>query len=201
VQPNTTYSVTVTNTDSEGTSQPSSPVELKSPNEDGEAEKEHKNVETCEQNTGTIKLSPGLSETPHVQNMTLKGELKGCGGPLGIESGTYVDHLKTTEEVTCSALVSSSLEPTTAAVSLSVKWAPTEEGKSKGSLILPLSEAPLTGLTGTLEGGPFSAPTSISAASVYESFTGGPTCGQAVGKKKAKPVKSGSFSTGEVEFG
>ncbi len=201
VQPDTTYSVTVTNTDPEGTSLPSSPVEVKSPNEDGEAEKEHNNVEICEQSTGTIKLSPGLSETPHVQSITIKGELKGCGGPLGIESGTYVDHLKTTEEVTCSALVSSSLESSTAAASLSVKWAPTEEGKSKGSLILPLSEVPLTGLSGTLEGGPFGAPTSVSAAAVYESFTGGATCGQAVGKKQAKAVKSGSFSTGEVEFG
>ena len=201
LQTNTTYSVTVTNTDSEGTSQPSAPIEITTPNEDGEFEKEHKNVETCEQNTGTIKLSPGLSETPAVQNITVKGTLKGCDGPLGIESGTYIDHLKTTEEVTCSALVSSSLEPTTSAVSLAVKWTPSEEGKSKGSLILPLAEYSLTGLSGTLEGGPFGAPTSISAASVYESFTGGSTCGQAVGKKKAKAVKSGSFSTSEVEIG
>jgi hypothetical protein len=200
-QPNTTYSVTVTNTDSEGTSQPSAPIEIKTPNEDGETEKEHKNVETCEQSGGTIKLSPGLSETPHVQNITVKGELTGCDGPLGIESGTYLEHLKSTEEVTCSALLSSSLEPTTAAVSLSVKWTPSEEGKSNGSLLLPLSEASFTGLSGTLEGGPFAAPTSVSAAAVYESFTGGSTCGQAVGKKKAKAVKSGSFSTSEVEIG
>jgi hypothetical protein len=201
VQPNTTYRVTVTNTDSEGTSQPSSQVEVTSPNEDGEAKKEQASVETCERNAGTVKLSPGLTETPHVQNITVKGELKGCNGPLSMESGTYVDHLTTTEADTCSTLVSSSLEPTTAAVSLSVKWAPAETGNSTGSLILPLSEVPLTGLSGTLEGGPFSTPSSISAASVSESFTGGPTCGQAVGKKKAKPVKKGSFSTSEIEFG
>ncbi len=201
VQPNTVYRVTVTNTDAEGTSQPSIPIELKSPNSDGEAEKEKKNVETCAQNQGTIKLSPGLSETPHVQKITVTGELKGCEGPLGIESGTYVDHLKTTEEVTCSALASTSIEPGTTPVSLTVKWSPSEEGTSKGSLTLPLSEASLTGLDGTLDGGPFTTPASVTAASVAESFTGGSTCGQAVGKKKAKPVKSGAFSTSEVELG
>jgi hypothetical protein len=201
VQPNTTYNVTVTNTDSEGTSQPSSAVTVKSPNEDGEAEKEHNNVETCEQSTGTIKLKPGLTETPRTQSITVKGELKGCNGPLDLESGSYVDHLKTTEEVTCATLASSSLEPTTTTASLSVKWVPTEAGNSTGSLVLPISEVSLTGLSGMFEGGPFSTPTSVSAASVYETFTGGPTCGQAVGKKKAKPVKSGSFSTGEIEFG
>lgn len=199
VQTNTTYRVTVTSTDAEGTSQPSVPVELKSPNQDGEAERETKKVQTCEQHQGTIKLSPGLSEVPHVQNITVKGEMKGCSGPRGFESGKYVEHLKTTEEVTCSALASTSSEPTTAAVSLSLKWSP--GGTSSGSLILPLSEVSLTGLTGSLEGGPFAAPTSVKAASVAESFTGGPTCGRASGKKKAKPVKSGTFSTSEVTFG
>jgi len=38
VQPNTTYRVTVTNTDSEGTSQPSNAIEVGSPNLDGEPE-------------------------------------------------------------------------------------------------------------------------------------------------------------------
>ncbi|MFI4984535.1 MAG: fibronectin type III domain-containing protein [Solirubrobacterales bacterium] len=38
LQPNTTYQITVTNTDAEGTSQASSPIEAKSPNSDGEPE-------------------------------------------------------------------------------------------------------------------------------------------------------------------
>jgi hypothetical protein len=38
VEPSTTYRVTVTSTDAEGTSQPSAPVEIRSPNSDGEAE-------------------------------------------------------------------------------------------------------------------------------------------------------------------
>jgi hypothetical protein len=36
LQPNTTYRITVTNSDAEGTSQPSAPLEITSPNEDGE---------------------------------------------------------------------------------------------------------------------------------------------------------------------
>jgi len=203
VQPNTLYRVTVTNTDGEGTSQPSATVEVRSPNSDGETEKEQeqKNVETCTQNQGTIKLAPGVSETPHTQKLTVTGELGGCEGPLGFESATYVERLKTTEEVTCSVLTNTSIAPNTAAVSLTVKWSPSEEGTSTGSLILPLSEVSLTGLTGTLEGGPFASPASVTAASVWESFTGGSTCGQTVGKKKAKPVKAGAYTTSEVEFG
>lgn len=201
VSPNTTYWVTVTSTDGEGTSAPSAAVTLKSPNEDGKAEREHKNVETCEQNHGTIKLSPGLSEVPHVQSITVKGELSGCEGPAGLEAGTYVDHLKTTEEVTCSTLTSISSEPTTAPVSLSVKWLPKEEVTSKGTLLLPLSETGLGEMAGLVQGGPFSSPTSVQAASVWESFAGAAACGVPVGKKAAKPVKSGTFSTSEVEFG
>lgn len=202
VQPNTTYSVTVTNTDGEGTSAPSTPIEIKSPNSDGEAEKERKKVQTCTLNHGKVTLTPGLTETPAVQSITVKGELKECEGPLGFEAGTYTAHLKTTEEVTCSALASTSLEPTTSPVSFAVKWLPLEEGTSKGTLILPLSEVAMTGLSGTLSGGPFGAThTGISAASVFESFTGASLCGQPQGRLKVvKPVKSGIFSTSEVEF-
>jgi len=86
-------------------------------------------------------------------------------------------------------------------VSLSVKWLPIEEGSSKGLLVMPLSEAPLTGLSGSISGGPFSTATPIKAASVFESFTGASICGVPQGKKAIiKPVKTGTFSTSEVEF-
>jgi len=200
IEPNTTYRVTVTNTDSEGTSETGGPIEIKSPNSDGEAVKEHKN-ESCAQNTGKITLSPGLNETPAVQTMTVKGELKECEGPLGPEGATYTAKLKTTEAVTCSVLAGATLEGT-AAVSLAVKWLPAEEGSSKGSLVMPLSEAPLAGVTGTLSGGPFAAATNFKSSSVFESFTGGSTCGVPQGKKGVvKIVKAGTFSTSEVEFG
>jgi hypothetical protein len=202
VAPSTTYIVTVTSTDAEGTSQSSVPIEIRSPNSDGEAERERSTVESCTSNTGKIKLSPGLTETPTVQSITVNGELGGCNGPLGFEAGKYVAHLKTTEPVACPVLASSTVLPITSAVSFAVKWLPSEEGSSKGSLVLPISEVPLTNMTGTLSGGPFSASTNITAGSIAESFTGGPSCGQTSGKSKvAKPVKAGVFSTGEVTFG
>ena len=143
----------------------------------------------CETNQGTIKLSPGLTETPHVQTITIKGTLGGCDGPSGVEAASYVEHLKTTEEVTCSALQSFSFEPTTVPVSLTVKWPPKELGSSHGTMVLPITEASSAALTGALEGGPFGGPEPITGGEVFESFTGGPSCGLAEGKKTAKPVK------------
>jgi len=202
LETNTRYKVTVTQSDNEGTSAPSTPVEVKTPNEDGELEKEHKtSAEVCTTNTGKIAVSPGITETPAVQSMTVSGEIKGCDGPEAFESGKYVGHLYTTEAVTCSALAGAALEGTKSK-SFSIKWLPLEAGMSKGSMIMPLSEAPLTGMSGTLTGGPFSTATSFRAASVFESFKGASLCGVPQGKLKViKPVKSGSFSTSEVEFG
>jgi hypothetical protein len=201
VEPSTTYRVTVTSTDPEGTSEPSVPIEVTTPNSDGEAAKGGTHAAFCELNTGTIKLSPGLSETPSVQNITVKGQLGSCSGTSGVESASYVDHLKTTEEVTCSVLSSLSAEPTTAPVSLSIKWNPKELGSSHGSLVLPITEAAGVALTGTLEGGPFASPTAITGGEVFESFSGASTCGLAEGKKKPKAVKSGTFSGTALEVG
>jgi hypothetical protein len=198
VEPKTTYKVTVTDTDSEGTSPPSAPIEITSPNSDGEAEKEIKKTQTCSLDQGTIKLKPGLTEKAAVQSITLAGEMSGCSGPLAFTSGKYKAHLTTTEPVTCSALTSAALEGTSS-TSFSIKW--NAGGGSTGALILPLSEVPMTGMSGSLSGGPFGSATNVKAGSVSESFAGGSTCGQAPGKHKAKPVKAGTFSTGEVEFG
>jgi hypothetical protein len=198
LETNTTYKVTVNATDAEGTSEASKAVEVKSPNSDGEAEKGTTKAEACAANGGKIKLKPGLTETPAVQSIAITGEMSGCSGPQGFSSGKYKAQLATTEAVTCSVLSGAALEGTSSH-SFSIKWLPAE-GSSTGSLLLPLSEAPLTGLTATLSGGPFAALTKITAASVSESFTGGASCGQAVGRHKAKPVKSGTFITGQVEF-
>ena len=200
VEPNTTYRVTVTNSDAEGTS-PASETSVKTPNEDGEAEKQAPPGETCEKNSGTITLSPGLTEKPHVQTMTVRGTIEGCDGPLSMSSGSYVEHLKSTEELTCTALSSSSIEPTTKVTSLSLNWAPSEAGHSAGSLLYPISEASLTPLTGTLTGGEFEAGATVSAESLSESFTGGAECGVPHGKHKAKPVKKGTFATAPLSFG
>jgi hypothetical protein len=198
LQPHTYYDITVTNTDAEGTSQASSPIEAYSEGTPPPPPA----VETCEQSQGTIKLAPGLTETPHVQNITVKGALKACDGGKDVTAATYVAHLKTTEAVTCSALTSISAEPTTTPVSLVVKWSPTQGGTSGGTFVMPLTELyGGNGLGGTIEGGPFEQPLGIFASSVSESFTGGPTCGVPHGKKKAKAVKSGTFTSAPVEIG
>lgn len=203
VAPNTTYVVTVTNTDAEGTSEASSPIEVTSPNEDGEGGGAGggEGGFTCESSGGTIKLAPGLSETPSVQSIAVKGRLAGCDGISAPgEEATYVAHLTTTGEVTCSTLQSLSAEPTTTPVSLKVKWLPAGSGSSRGTLALPLTELG-TSLQGTLEGGPFAVPQNLFAPSLSESFTGGPACGVPPAKGKAKPVKSGTFATSAVEVG
>ena len=79
-------------------------------------------------------------------------------------------------------------------VSLSVKWVPHESGISHGTLLVPITEASAAAVTGTLEGGPFAGPEPIIGGQVYETFNGGYTCGLAEGKKKAKPVKTGTFT-------
>ena len=206
VEPNTKYVVTVTSTDAEGTSEASAPLEVTSPNADGEGGGEkgggggNEGATVCELAEGTIKLSPGLSETPNVQNITLKGVLKGCGGSAPVESAKFTDHLKTTEEVTCLALQSFALEPTTTPVSLVFKWTPKEAGTSHGSLVVPITEASGAIVEGALEGGPFGSPAALSGT-LFESFSGGPSCGVAEGSKKAKAVKSGTFYGSNVELG
>ena len=143
-------------------------------------------AEICEQNQGSIKLAPGLSETPHVQSITVKGELGSCDGPLNIEGGTYLAHLKTIGEVTCSTLSSLSAEPTTESVWMLAKWLPAEVGISHGSLSMPITEAPGEGLQASLQGGPFAAGATLSAASLSESFSGASGCGVPVGKRRAQ---------------
>jgi hypothetical protein len=198
----TTYLITVTSTDAEGTSQPSEPFEANSVSGGGPLPPPPPvPLASCETNTGTIKLSPGLTETPQVQNITIKGTLGSCDGSAGIESASYVDHLKTTEEVTCSALSSYSSEPTTTPVSLAIKWGPHELGTSHGTLVVPITEASSAPLSGSLEGGPFSGPEPIVGGEIYETFTGGYTCGLAEGKRKAKPVKKGSFTGTGIDIG
>jgi hypothetical protein len=197
VEPNTLYRVTVTETDAEGTSAPSTPVEIRTPNSDGEAERPPGQA-SCAVDSGTIKLSPGLTETPAVQTVSVKGTFSECDG--GPESGSYKAKFQTTGPAGC-GLLAGTEELTPSTGTLSVKWQPHEEGKSTGTLQFPVGEGELAALTGSLSGGPFGEATSLTSAFVSESFKGGPTCGLAEGKKAAKPVKSGSFATPVVEFG
>ena len=197
VEPNTTYRVTVTESDAEGTSAPSTPIEIKSPNSDGEAERPP-GKPACTVDSGKVTLSPGLTETPAVQTVTVKGTLSECEG--GPEGGTYSTKFTTSGPVSCE-LLSGTEEVTPSTGALSIKWLPAEEGKSKGTISFPVGEGTLPGLSGAVIGGPFTTETPLKTASVFESFTGGSTCGAKVGKKAAKPVKSGVFSTPIFELG
>ncbi|HEY4428938.1 MAG TPA: fibronectin type III domain-containing protein [Solirubrobacteraceae bacterium] len=200
VEPNTKYRITVTNADSEGTSEPSAPIEVTSPNSDGEVPKEHP-YDTCTINHGKITLTPGLTETPALQSITVSGELSGCEGRNVPESGKYTVKEKSTEEWACAQLQSASAEPTTTTGTLTVKWLPLEEGTSKGTLTVPVSETAISGVTGSLKGGPFQTAVPMNASSIFESFTGASMCGIPQGRKAViKPVRVGYFSTSEVQF-
>ncbi len=142
----------------------------------------------CSGNSGSIKLSPGLEEVAHVQNITIKGTLSGCSGST-VTGGTYVAHLKTTHEVTCTAL-SSAGEPTTGTIV--IKWSPKSQGTSHGTLTLPLAAGAVT-MSGKLEGGPFEKLGLYDPVS--QAFSG--ACG---GGKKAKKVKDGTLSGSDLRI-
>jgi hypothetical protein len=145
---------------------------------------------TCS-NSGTIKLSPGLEATPHVQNISIKGTLTGCAGAeSAVTEGAYVAHLKTTEAVSCTALTGAGAAEE--ATNIVIKWSPKGGGNSMGTFSMPLTEVPGVSLGGTLASGPFNAD-SISGT-VSQTYTGGAKCGVAQGKKKAKKVNKGTLS-------
>lgn len=145
---------------------------------------------TCSGNTAEVMLSPGLTETAKVQNISLKGTLSGCVGG-GVTGGKYVAHMKTESAVTCAALKGAG-EPVTE-TSIVIKWSPKGHGNSHGTFSMPLTETGSVSLGGTLAGGgPFEGKSF--SGTVSQTFTGGATCGVSHGKKKAKAVKKGSLT-------
>lgn len=150
---------------------------------------------TCADNSGTIKLAPGLSASPQVQNITINGTLSGCSGEGSTVTGAkYLAHLKTAEPVTCSALTGAgALEEETKII---IKWSPRGQGNSMGTFSMPLTEVPGVSLGGTLASGPFSG--GSIAGTVSQTFTGGATCGVAHGKKPPKKLSKGTFTGSAV---
>jgi hypothetical protein len=140
----------------------------------------------CTTNTGTVKLSPGLTSTPAVQTMKVKGTLAGCSGEPYV-AVKYTAMLKTAGPVSCSVLKSAG--ETTAGIS-AFKWTP-KPSSSTGTLGLLLTEMPGAALEGSVGAGSYS-PLALSGK-VSESFTGGATCG-------GKPVKNGAFTGTTVAF-
>jgi hypothetical protein len=145
-------------------------------------------TESCE-NNASIKLSPGLTNTPTVQNISIKGTLTNCTGEEPtVTSGKYVAHLKTTEPVTCAVLAGPGAPATGTVV---IKWTPKGQGNSMGTFDLSLTELPTT-IEGLIESGPFAE--SPLGGAVAQTYTGGSTCGVAEGKKKAKKVNKGTLT-------
>ena len=146
---------------------------------------------TCE-NSGTIKLSPGLSATPQVQNVTVKGVLSNCvSSESSVTGGKYVGHLKTTEAIDCSALTGAGAADEGTIV---LKLTPKEGANSKGTFSMPIAEG-TTALGGLIEEGEGIAFSGEAiSGSATQAYTGGATCGVAEGKKKAKKVNKGSFT-------
>jgi hypothetical protein len=140
----------------------------------------------CTANSGTITLSPGLTEKPAVQTMKIKGTLTGCTGQP-FTAATYTGTLKTAGPVACSVL---SAAGETATGAGKYKWTPKAKG-SKGTLRMLLTETPRIAFSGEVTTGSYS-PLKLSGT-VTESYTGAATCG-------AKKLKKGTFSASAVNF-
>ena len=77
-------------------------------------------VAVCTGDSGTLKLSPGLTGAAAVQTVKIKGALSGCSGE-GFTSASYSATLKTTGAVSCSVLTEAGEGASGAA---KFKWTP-----------------------------------------------------------------------------
>jgi hypothetical protein len=149
----------------------------------------------CTTNTGTIMLSPGLTDTAAVQTVKIKGTLTGCTGEPFTEV-SYKATLTTAHAVSCSAL---SEAGEAASGSAKFKWTPkAKPASATGPLSLVISEEPSVAFSGETAAGSFS-PLTLAGA-VSETYEGAAKCGVAEGKKKVKAVKKGTFTGTTVAF-
>lgn len=147
----------------------------------------------CAHNTGTVKLSPGLTDTPQAQTMKVTGTLTECAGEPFTQV-QYTATLKTAGPVSCQALTGSG-EPATGPGKY--KWTPKVKA-SQGTLSTLLTETPGITFSGELTSGSYS-PLTLSGT-VRQGYTGGPTCGEKIGNKAAKIVTKGTFSGSALDF-
>jgi hypothetical protein len=153
---------------------------------------------TCSGATGKIKLSPGLSETATVQNISVKGELTGCTGEGVKETYKFQIHAKTAEAVTCAALTSGALSGEESTILVKAPG----EGNSGGAVSFQLIEGAGSFSAAALTGGPFTS----ASGSLTESYTNGAGCGKPIitekgGKvheKAAKKVNKGTVTGGSA---
>ena len=143
-------------------------------------------VAGCTGNTGTVTLSPGLTDTAKVQTIKIKGTLTGCAGK-GFTKATYKATLKTAGPVACSVLKTAGEAAKGAA---KYKWTPKAKA-STGTLSLLLTTTPGVAFSGGVTAGSY-RPLTFSGT-VSERYTGAATCG-------ATTVKKGTFSGSPVSF-
>ena len=143
---------------------------------------------------GSVKLSPGLTETATVQNVQVKGTLSMCSGEESAEvtGGSFQIHEKTAA-VTCAALKTgiSGEEG-----SIKLKWKPKPAAGSQSSATGELSLIEGAGaLSGTITSGPFNE--DVLGGTLTQAYKGASECGGAPakpGKGKGKKIKDGTLS-------
>jgi hypothetical protein len=137
---------------------------------------------------GMIKLSPGLSTTPEVQNVTIKGTLAGCtSSESRLSMGKFKADFQTAEPISCETLASAGAAGEGTVV---LKWKPKQKlGNSTGTFSVPITEAPNALISGMIDPGVRFAEQAI-GGSITETFGGGHHCGE---RKNGKNVTKGTF--------
>lgn len=143
----------------------------------------------CTADAGTIKLAPGLTDTPTVQTVTFKAKLHDCVGKVFTEAAVTAT-LKTTSPVSCAALSEGELATGTA----TYKWKPRANPvTSSGPLSITLSQAPSSAFFGELTAGLYS-PFEV-AGNASETYKDASKCG--VGSAR---IRAGTFSSASFAF-
>jgi hypothetical protein len=148
----------------------------------------------CTGNSGTVKLSPGLTDDPVFQSVQIKGTLTGCTGEAFTEA-SYSATLTTTSRVACPALTGSG---TAAFGSTKFAWEPKVK-TTTGTSSTALTETAGSAFSDELETGPY-GPATLSGT-LAQTYTGAATCGVPQGKHMiVKAVTKGTFTGSPVTF-
>lgn len=148
---------------------------------------------TC-QAGGSIKLSPGLTATPQVQNVTVKGTLAECSGEeTEYTNGKFGAHFKTAEAIGCEVLTTEGVGASAEENQFRLKLEPKNGKKPMGTFSLPIAETLTAPLSGTITSEETAFFEDTISGSVAETYTGAKHCGEEVEGMKAKKVKRGTF--------
>jgi YVTN family beta-propeller protein len=148
----------------------------------------------CTGSSGTIALSPGLTDTAVFQRVETKGTLTGCSGKAFTEA-KYTATLTTDSKVSCSALSGPGVP---AFGTVQYAWSPKTKGTT-GTLSLPLTETADIAFSSELETGP-NSPSTLSGT-ISENYINAGICGVPQGKRRViKPVTKGTFTGSAVNF-